>query len=254
MNLPWKPALAVCLCLALTACAPKESTPAQSGGSASQPPTASSQEDVSSSAPEEVPQIPDGSQEEPASPPLTADYAPEELLSQEGSYDYFEADGGEFQVKLVITARETVTDLKYVTLNLDYYDENGELQTGVGDTLYTQEELNPHRPPGGGDGLLWGCGQPGTHLCGRTGAVPLHEHPHERRGRLHPAGGGGDPGAPGIKEKARNGKNRSGPFCTNGSLHRAAAVFRRSRQAAFPPSTRRWRRQPRAMLRRMDPR
>ena len=127
MNLSWKPALAVCLCLVLTACAPKESTPAQSGGSASQPPAASSQE-------------------EPASPPLTADYAPEELLSQEGSYDYFEADGGEFQVKLVITARETVTDLKYVTLNLDYYDENGELQTGVGDTLYTQEELTPDRP------------------------------------------------------------------------------------------------------------
>lgn len=146
MNLPWKPALCLCLCLALTACAPKESTPAQSGGSASQPPAASSQEDVSSSAPEEVPQVPDGSQEEPASPPLTADSAPEELLSQEGSYDYFEADGGEFQVKLVITARETVTDLKYVTLNLDYYDENGELQTGVGDTLYTQEELTPHRP------------------------------------------------------------------------------------------------------------
>ena len=165
MNLPWKPALCLCLCLALTACAPKESTPAQSGGSASQPPAASSQEDVSSSAPEEVPQVPDGSQEEPASPPLTADYAPEELLSQEGSYDYFEADGGEFQVKLVITARETVTDLKYVTLNLDYYDENGELQTGVGrHPVHPGGADPPPPPPGGGDGLLWGCGQPGTHL------------------------------------------------------------------------------------------
>ena len=135
-------ALALCLCLLLSACAPRTQT-SHSGGSAAQPP-----EGGSSSQTE--PQAPSGSgeegPEEPGELPVEGDYAPEELLEQEGSYDYFEADGGEWQVKLVFTARERVTDLKYVTLDLDYYDESGALSYGVGETLYTQAELTPERP------------------------------------------------------------------------------------------------------------
>lgn len=145
MKTLWKVSLLLCLVLSLSACAPQGGPSDQGSGSISQQPPASSQGDVSAPDPgEEEPQSPDKSQEE--SLPLTADYAPEELLEREGDYDYFEADGGEWQVKLVISARETVTDLSYVTLNLDYYDEDGELAWGVGDTLYTQEELTPQRP------------------------------------------------------------------------------------------------------------
>lgn len=136
-------ALALCLALLLPACAPREAGTAQGGGAPSGQAAGSVQapegDDPTQSLEEAAPPS-------PALPPVAADYAPEELLEREGDYDYFQADEGEWQVKLAFTARETVKDLQYVELNLDFYDQAGELRCGVGEIFYTQEELTPQRP------------------------------------------------------------------------------------------------------------
>lgn len=137
--------LALCLVLLLAACAPKEAGMAQSGGaSAGQAGAASSIQSPEADGSDRSPEGED--LPSPALPPVTADYAQEELLEREGDYDYFQADEGEWQVKLAFTARERVTDLQYVELNLDFYDQEGELCYGVGEVFYTQEELTPQRP------------------------------------------------------------------------------------------------------------
>lgn len=83
--------------------------------------------------------------QEDGTPPVSIDYAGEELLSQEGTYDLFVEDDSEFRVDVLFTTTETVTDVQFVELCLDEITEDG-ITSHVGQVYYQADELTPQRP------------------------------------------------------------------------------------------------------------
>ncbi|MDY3868572.1 MAG: hypothetical protein SOZ52_04320, partial [Pyramidobacter sp.] len=77
--------------------------------------------------------------------PLTADYAPQELLDKCGAYHEFIADTSEYQTKVVFRARSRVTNVRVLALNFEDVTEEGEVSFSA-QTLYTLPELTPEKP------------------------------------------------------------------------------------------------------------
>ena len=89
-------------------------------------------------------------EDNPSSKPETGvvqpDYATDEFLSHTGTYDTANIDGSEFQVKVLLTTEETVTDFKVYGLNLLDEKSDGTLIYEVTSELYSAEKFTPDRP------------------------------------------------------------------------------------------------------------
>ena len=76
---------------------------------------------------------------------VSADFASQALLSRQGGYDEFIDEQSQYQVKIAFTARETVTDFRFLSIISDFGD-NSEPRFRLGAERYVQPRLSPGRP------------------------------------------------------------------------------------------------------------